>query len=463
MWQVNDVLVISDLHLARRKGGAAEDGQELFQADEALEQFLTWVLSDVKDALLVLNGDILDYLAIPPDEEAKTAVTNLTLLPERTRAIIEDHPAVFDALARLADSPRHQIVITGGNHDPELIFPAVQRIIEERLAGSATTRSPKWLVQGEAFPLRVGYAKALIEHGDVLDAWNRIDRSALRSAVSLDSRGLLTHHRYEPPPGSRLVLDCLVSLKRDYPWVELLKPETSTVPHLLRYYLPKDRLPEFKNALFHYIQAAKNHVVVQLCEALDPQQLFMAIEGGAPDDEARTPLEYFRGLWNDLNRKTTNLRRNSLISRLRKAAVSDSFFEVGNVEVEKHRVLSFLVKNGADLLIQGHTHSAKAYKVEASTDERRKEGLYLNAGTWARLLRLPMHDDGDDVWRRFVDDLSGGGAKGFAKGFERLTFVRVRFDGERTVARLQEWKGGAPTDLAVYTFVPGQATWAQEH
>lgn len=459
MWQVNDVVVISDLHLARRKGGVGEGGQELFQADEALEQFLTWILSDVKGALLVLNGDILDYLAIPPDEEAKMSVKDLTQLPERTSAIIEDHPAVFDALARLADSPHHRIVITGGNHDPELIFPSVQRVVEERLGGPAGTRSPRWFVQGEAFHLRVGDARTLVEHGDVLDAWNRIDRSALRSAVSLESRGLLTYHRYEPPPGSRLVLDCLIPLKHDYPWVELLKPETSTVPHLLRYYLPKDRLPEFKNALFHYIQAAKNHVVVQLCKTLDPQQLFMATDGDVSSEETGSPLDYFRGLWNDLNRQTTGLRRDSLISRLRKAAAADSFFDVGKAEADKHRVLSFLVKNGADLLIQGHTHSAKAYKVGAKTDAGEKEGLYLNAGTWARLLRLPVHDDEEGVWRGFLDDLSSG----FARDFERLTFARVRFDGRQTIARLQEWKGDAPSDLAAYTFVPGRAAWAQEN
>jgi len=455
MWQVNDVVVISDTHLARRRGGAGENGQELFQADEALEQFLTWVRSDVKDALLVLNGDILDYLAIPPDEEARAAVADLSRLTERTSDIIQDHQAVFDAMARLAASPRHQIVITGGNHDPELIFPSVQRIIEERL----TTRSPKWLVQGEAFSLQIGQAKTLIEHGDVLDAWNRIDRSALRSAVSLESRGLLSYHKYELPPGSKLVLDCLIDLKRDYPWIELLKPETSTVPHLVRYYLPKDRLPEFKNALFHYIQAARKHVVVQLYETFDPQQLFMATDGDLSSEEAHSPLDYFRALWNDLSRQKTSLRKNSLISKLRKAAVTDGFFDIDKPEAEKRGVISFLLKNGTDLLIHGHTHSAKAYKVEARTADEQKEGLYMNAGTWARMLRLPKHDDVDDVWQEFVDDLSGGRAK----GFERLTFVRVRFDGKRTVAHLQEWKGDAPVDLATYTFIPGHATWAQEH
>jgi UDP-2,3-diacylglucosamine pyrophosphatase LpxH len=462
MWQANDVIVISDLHLARKKGGERGNGQELFQADRALEQFLTWIYNDVQDCLIILNGDIFDYLAIPLNPEAKTVVTDFLDLPERTDAIINDHPEVFDALARLANSPYHEVVITGGNHDPELIFPAVQRVIEKRLAGSSKARPLRWCVQGEALALQVGHAKALIEHGDVLDAWNRIDRSALRSAVSLASRGLLSYHRYKPPPGSRLVLDCLVGLKQDYPWVELLKPETSTVPYLLHYFLPKARLPEFKDALFHYIQAAKKHVIMELCEGLEPQQLFMGTHRELAGEEMDSALDYFKRLLNELNRQKTDFRKRSLISRLRQAASKNGFFDVSKTEAGTYKPLSFLIRSGADLLIHGHTHSAKAYKVAAKTDSGQREGLYLNSGTWARLLRLPVHDESDEVWRQFIDDLKSGQVTGFAKGFERLTFVRVRFDGKKTVAHLQEWKSGAPINLTVHSFVPEHETWARE-
>jgi len=462
MWQVNDVIVISDIHLAKKKGGTEEKGRELFQADDALEQFLTWIHSDAKDCLVILNGDILDYLAIPPKPESKTAVTDFLALPERTAAIIEDHPAVFDALARLANSAHHELVITGGNHDPELIFPAVQRVIERRLANSGRTVPLRWCVQGEALSLKVGPARALIEHGDVLDAWNRVDRSALRNAASLDSRGLLSYHRYKLPPGSRLVLDCLTNLKQDYPWMELLKPETSAVPYLLWYYLPKARLPEFKDALFHYIQAAKKHVLVELSETLEPQLLFMAAPQELTGEEANSTLSYFQRLLNELNKRKTSFRKRNLILRLRRAASKDSFFDITKVEAGIYKSLSFLVSSGADLLIYGHTHSAKAYKVAANTANGLREGLYLNSGTWGQLLRLPPHDESDSVWGQFVDDLKAGEMTGFTKGFERLTFARVQFDGKRTVARLQEWKVGAPIDLAVHHFVPEHNTWTQE-
>jgi UDP-2,3-diacylglucosamine pyrophosphatase LpxH len=461
MWQINDVIVLSDIHLARRKGGAGGKDQALFQADDALVQCLTWIHSEIKASLIVLNGDVFDFLAISPDRAVKTQVTDFSDLAERTTAIIDSHPEVFDALTRLASSSHHELVIVGGNHDPELIFPAVQRVVEKRLSNSLKAGPLRWCVQGEALSLQVGEAGVLIEHGDVLDAWNRIDRSGLRSAVSLCSRGLLSHHRYKPPPGSQLVVDYLISLKQEYPWVDLLKPEKSTVPYLLWYYLPKARLAEFKDALFYYIQAATNHVIVELSEALEPQQLFMASADKLAAAESDSTLGYFQKLWNELNRHGTAIRKKNLISRLREAASNDGFFDISKSEPGNYRALSFLVRNGADLLIHGHTHSAKAYKVAANNAGRQHDGLYLNSGTWARMLRLPTHDEPDAVWEQFVDDLKGGDHVGFAKGFERLTFAQVGLDGNQTRARLKEWTG-APIDLALHRFEPPHQTWTRE-
>jgi len=49
--------VISDLHLS-----SDEPGQGLFGADEALEQFLLWVVKRTHHCTVVLNGDVLDFL-----------------------------------------------------------------------------------------------------------------------------------------------------------------------------------------------------------------------------------------------------------------------------------------------------------------------------------------------------------------------------------------------------------------
>jgi hypothetical protein len=140
---------------------------------------------------------------------------------------------VFDALSGLAQSPSHRLVIMGGNHDPELIFPAVREAVERRLGVGFMNPGVCWLVHGEALRLRVGDAVVLAEHGNSLDPWNRIDHAALQSALSLASRNLSDVSDYQPPPGSRLVLEVVNVLRKDYGWVDCLKPETEAVLPLL--------------------------------------------------------------------------------------------------------------------------------------------------------------------------------------------------------------------------------------
>src|SRR5882672_8191415 len=110
MWNAEELFVLSDLHLA------AERGVGLFQSDLELTQCLNWILEESQDSSVVLAGDVLDFL-VGDHVESK----DFSVLDRRTRQIIDHHPEIFDALAKLALSDRHRLVIMGGNHDPELI------------------------------------------------------------------------------------------------------------------------------------------------------------------------------------------------------------------------------------------------------------------------------------------------------------------------------------------------------
>src|SRR5258708_5953539 len=224
MWQVSDVIVISDLHLS-----SGEQGQGLFGNDAGLEEFLLWILAQTHDCVVVLNGDVLDFLFA----ESRPGV-DADKLQKETDAIIETHRAVFNALGKLACSPKHSVIILSGNHDPELIFPGVRKKIETALSIDGRRPYVNWLVYGEALSLEIGGVSALIEHGDRLDPWNEIDRDLLSSAASLGSRGLINYNEYVPPLGSKLVSQHLLSLRVEFPWVELLKPEREAMLPLLR-------------------------------------------------------------------------------------------------------------------------------------------------------------------------------------------------------------------------------------
>jgi hypothetical protein len=102
-------------------------------------------------------------------------------------------------------------------------------------------------------------------------------------------------------------------------------------------------------------------------------------------------------------------------------------------------------------VIHGHTHAAKAYRCG--------KGLYLNAGTWAQLMRLPSSDATDAEWAAFLAALQPGGMD---RTFARPTFVGVRRECENSEAAAEvcEWKAAGPETLAAWRF--GEHRWSQE-
>jgi hypothetical protein len=143
-------------------------------------------------------------------------------------------------------------------------------------------------------------------------------------------------------------------------------------------------------------------------------------------------------------------RIEELIPRLRKVAVEDDFFDIAKPDAASEDV-AFLHQQGTDLIVHGHTHSAKAYKLGS--------GLYLNSGTWGRLMRLPSSQATDKDWWQFLESLSAGRDDGVL----RSTFVRVTHSQEEktTTAALLEWQDGELGVMAQWRFVHSGCGWRQ--
>jgi UDP-2,3-diacylglucosamine pyrophosphatase LpxH len=432
MWRTKDVIVISDLHLSSDK-----PGQGLFRADENLEQFLLWVYLTAPDSMVVLNGDVLDYLFAPdsPGLDAKK-------LGGETDAILQRHEKVFKAFGKLACSRRHQLVILSGNHDPEMTFPEVQMKIESRLRQKAQRPYVQWLVHGEALAVEIGRVKALIEHGNRLDAWNDIDHDKLNSAVSLETRGLLAHHEYQPPLGSQLVLNHLAKIRKHFTWAELLKPESEAMLPLLRYLMSFKHQANHSGAISLFMQAESKSRLTQLWEKLDPAAKYRAGEKPAPSISSK-----IKKMAQEMIQERQALKRAQLIKQLRDAART-GFFNPVVPEKSLLKDFQFLLHGGAHLLIHGHTHSAKAYAVGA--------GMYFNSGTWARLLALPGDDASASQWNEFLNAIEANSYQ----DFERPTYVRVRLEADgSTRATLNEWPHEEPLASKCFT---GKGRWQDE-
>ena len=435
MNDIVDVLVLSDVHLA------AERNRGLFRADGEISSFLDWIIKDAGPARVVIAGDFLDFL-VPMDGETTLAYFDPNGAHSRATAIVEHHDEVFDALTRLANSADHELWIASGNHDPELLFPDVREVMDRRTRSRSRAMTVRWSVDGEAIRFRVGDASVLITHGDAFDDWNRVNHGALRRAANRISYGFSkeSEWEYEPPAGTRLVIDHLLRLRAQYPWVDALKPERDAVFPILHEFLDLGEHVKYRGLIASGIRQAVESFLHQAIRHSQPQTL---IRGNVGQGSLRERL--LRWLWQEENGVSSNL-----IAKLRDVSDADGYFDVADPD-QSAELLPYFFRRGADLLIAGHTHAAKAHLI----DDR---NLYLNTGTWARLLQLPASSASDDIWSDFLTQLREGKDLGEPKP----TFAWIRHDDNGTRASLMSWENGVPVHSAAFRFVPGERRWVGE-
>lgn len=138
-----------------------------------------------------------------------------------------------------------RLTILLGNHDIELCLPDVRAALEQELgAGDLHI-----LCDGEALDL----GEVLVDHGNLFDPANVVDHERLRVARALYSRGWFDAIRdaFEPPAGSKLVVDVMNPIKTAYGFIDLLKPESEPLLALLLAIEPsyRDALEDTARAL----------------------------------------------------------------------------------------------------------------------------------------------------------------------------------------------------------------------
>jgi UDP-2,3-diacylglucosamine pyrophosphatase LpxH len=234
------VYVISDLHL----GGAppaspGERGFQLCTQIDALAAFINQLAAEpvaAQDRLeLVVNGDFVDFLAeaTPPGAAGGSPWSPVKEDPQLAQELLSDiahrNRAVFAALSAL-QARGHTLTLLLGNHDIELAYPRVRAALAG-LLGVPPTGGLRLLHDGEAY--RIG--DALIEHGNRYDRFNVVDHDALRRVCSLQSRNQRVPEdlRLLPPVGSQIVAEVMNPIKKDYPFIDLLKPESAAAVPLL--------------------------------------------------------------------------------------------------------------------------------------------------------------------------------------------------------------------------------------
>ena len=404
------VSIVSDLHLGGPPGFQITPPA----AQRRLAAFVRRVAAQ-PGSHLVLAGDVVDFLSESGDApfvgDEAAATRHLDALVARNRE-------VFDAFAHAARTCDRFTVLLG-NHDLELCLPSVRRAFVAALGGGPI----EFLYDNEA--LRVG--PLLVEHGNRYDAWNVVDHDALRRLRSTLSRAEAPA-AFEPPVGSRLVVEVMNPIKARYPFVDVLKPENEAVLPLLGVLWPVsvaaiwrlNRLRKAKNR-HRYDAETGAPVDVQNIAALEDAQgealaLTQALAGGDADIGAREVLEGVARAWSDLP-------LDALRQALRHLSAAQSRTFDPGVEAEPYLTAArTLLAGDAEVVVFGHTHLVKHVALPG--------GVYLNSGTWADLMRVP--DDvfaadparADAALRDFVrrcDEDRLDGLRGSVPTFARVT------------------------------------------
>ena len=423
MWNVNELIVLSDLHLAAERDAGS------FRSDRELAECLRWILETTRDSVTVLAGDTFEFLL--------TGYPNGSVGFDRfswhTAKIIEHHPEVFDALAQLCRSAHHQLVIMGGDHDFELILPNVRETVERRFGVDLFNPKIRWLVQQEAFRIRVGQATVIVEHGNALDPWNRFNHADLHSVLSLGSRNLFDISDLQQPLGCSFRSTVMRSFRPHYHWIDCLKPVTEEILPLLWCVGAPSQQEEIKEFADRY----RNNKVTAQRVKLGNIRNSITLYQGEKEAEQETEFEAWSKAIPGQNGNAAI--KEKLLGKIKKIVAQDSFFDVdqpGN----SVKYLQPVFDGGADLVIHGHTHAAKALVL--------KSGVHINTGTWAQLLPLPKSYESDDVWKQFLHRLSTGEVESLS----RPTFTHVQHHptNDVTTATLFEWQQMTPKVLGAH-------------
>jgi len=428
--------VISDLHLG---GAPAQDGKPSLQmcspeGRARLAEFIAYVASESKsdrDVHLVLNGDIVDFLAEEKFEAFTDSDESATM---KLANIMRSTSNVWAGLQRLVEADA-KLTLLLGNHDIELSLPGPRRMLLDYLGPGRV----EFIYDNQAYV----EGPVLIEHGNRYDSWNVISHDKLREVRSAISRG---EHPplFESPAGTRLVVTIMNGIKAKFPFVDLLKPEDAALLPLLAVLDPAS-FGEAKQAIALWRQQShvefdeqgapvdvqniasatsnKEEELIDLANELYTDQL--------GDISAVDDLKNLFELWQlarSAKDKGKQLQR--LYAALRARAESTwQTFDVNRENEQFIKPAQAAAARGFKAIVFGHTHLVKRVPLG-------EEGaIYLNSGTWADLMQVPKQvlegkeEDAKQALVPFVEDLRTNRLEQWRRLIP--TFVRIDLDDDR--------------------------------
>ncbi|MBQ0928922.1 metallophosphoesterase [Ideonella alba] len=464
--------VISDIHM----GG--KPGFQILKETARLAGFVDRLRTERtgQRLALVLNGDVVDTLA--EDIEGYVAINDA--LPTLQR-IVEgpSFGGIWQALAAFVKTEGRHLVVVIGNHDIEVALPPVQRYLLQVLAGDdlAARSRVEFSTTGGGWTCLVGGARVYCTHGNEVDAWNfnRYEDLA-RAGRRLNAGQRMEPAEWTPNAGTRMVKEVMNSVKKQYPWIDLLKPETQAAVGTLLVMAPEKmnqlgdllgivgvktageyQAPRRLSAGDAPAAAPASQTLEQLlgpnlrqAPARDTaQDMLSAAEDqyatAAPTGVPTGQLGTAGLVWDRLTGWIRGIDRPEALRRaLLDWLKGDKTFDITDRDTTCTDVLK-AVGADVDIIITGHTHLARAIDLGAGR-------MYFNSGTWIRLMRfteamLRSEASFRAVWevleKGAMSDLDQAsfGAEKLVMDMTTAIEVSVDEDGKQVVGQLVQING----------------------
>jgi UDP-2,3-diacylglucosamine pyrophosphatase LpxH len=450
--EFDELYSVSDLHM----GGDKPDAQ-IFDSGTKLADLIKFIGAKPGKVALVINGDMVDFLAEPGAKafDPGGAVDKLDRIAKKDPSFIP----VWEALTEFVKTTKQHLIVTLGNHDLELALPWVRNHLLDLIAGNDDAARGRIVLSfdGAGFLCRVGNATVLCLHGNEVDDWNVTDHETIRRC-GRDMQHGLSVSDWIPNAGTRLVIEVMNDIKKDYRFVDLLKPELQAVIPVLLAVAPGKRdkiiglvpalgrlaMDRFRRAIGLLGATDETEEVsgagygfrplvdgdAMLAEADELLQLGTDPISLIPDSERIQQLGLTEAVVSWRRGKDARETLRMALDDLQK----DRSFDWAR-EDDTFRQLDQKVAASIDFIMAGHTHLQRALP------RRRGNGFYLNTGTWVRLIQLKREVLADQTE---FNKVYGALAAGTMQALDEFPKLVLR---QRTVAAVKAGPAGTRGEL----------------
>ncbi len=210
-------VILSDTHLGSGKRRGAFNPLEDFHHDdhlaELVEYYSTGEFAD-HEVELILNGDIFDLMKVEVDGRWPIEVHE-ELAVDKMRQCLEGHPRVVSGLRSFLERKGKRVTYIPGNHDPEVMLPAVQDVVRRYISTESTVSKVRFITASEVYSLPEGIQ---IRHGHQFETIHRFDW-ANYTVDGPDGKPILAL-----PWGSLWCMEVLYPAKRLRPHIDQIVP-----------------------------------------------------------------------------------------------------------------------------------------------------------------------------------------------------------------------------------------------